>query len=490
MSRKVFVAGASVLAVVCAMTTTVTADYWDNFDDMVYKRTDPNGIGYDANDPYYTDPNYWTDPNVWDADNPDWTIHNLIGTSYGWGVGSDAVANKALRLAVVGYTIGPAPMGYIGTSVQTGDTDPNTSPCFWDDTTDHYLLTWCYYTNFPADPNNDKGRFFPLLHADTTYWWGISSALELDAQAGALDEYPHTWHAETQGIDFTKSTVAPYKTPFWNFERVWTDPNAGDPGSQFADPNDPTLYKPNDKAQPKWYRVSMNTWERTGLWILTQFTHDPNYASGDPNGKYLKQAIWHGGKFDWDGEYLLDRHFGQSWASGSKPGYDTGLQWYRSDGINIISIFSDINYQNGYPAEGAFDNIEARTGVFTNVGRALSLSIVNSNYGSVSVDPDLLDDPNHDANDISELRRYTDGTGIILVAEPIEGKSFNRWTIFDPNYPGDANFATFDSNTVLYVTMDDDKAIEAAFKCGSGMPPFVAMSLLALGLGVVIRRLT
>ncbi len=36
--------------------------------------------------------------------------------------------------------------------------------------------------------------------------------------------------------------------------------------------------------------------------------------------------------------------------------------------------------------------------------------------------------------------------------------------------------------------MDADWQIEAAFKCGGSVPPFIAMTLLALVLAVIIRR--
>ncbi|MBN1342963.1 MAG: hypothetical protein JXQ73_09805, partial [Phycisphaerae bacterium] len=143
----------------------------------------------------------------------------------------------------------------------------------------------------------------------------------------------------------------------------------------------------------------------------------------------------------------------------------------------------------GLLGESAFDNIEARTGVFDPDPVHLDLSIINSQYGTVTIDPDLADpnDPNT-AND--RLLRYTTGTEVVLVAEPVPSKSFNRWLVFDPNYPGDANYAAVeDSNLVLYLTMDEDKSVEASFKCGSSLPPLMLGGmLLALCTAVLIRR--
>ena len=100
----------------------------------------------------------------------------------------------------------------------------------------------------------------------------------------------------------------------------------------------------------------------------------------------------------------------------------------------------------------------------------------------------MPDDPNV-PTDPNELRRYTDGTEIVMVGTPAEGKLFRVWKIYDPNYPGDANYITEDSNTVLYLTMDGDYAIEAIFKCGSAeMLPPVGIVLVALTVGFVIRK--
>ncbi len=99
-------------------------------------------------------------------------------------------------------------------------------------------------------------------------------------------------------------------------------------------------------------------------------------------------------------------------------------------------------------------------------------------------DPNVMADPN-------ALRRYTDGTEIVLVGMPVEGKSFKQWKIYDPNHPGDSSYVSVDTNAVLYLTMDGDYEIEAIFKCGSGeMLPPIGMVLLVLAMGVVVRRLS
>ncbi|MBN1345598.1 MAG: hypothetical protein JXQ73_23090, partial [Phycisphaerae bacterium] len=369
----------SVLLSVVLAPSLVRADFYDDFRDGAYLRQDPNGIGYDANDPYYTDPNYWLDPNVWDIDNPDWSVMDLIGVSFSWNIGSDAIADKALRMAVQGYSVGPATLGVIATSPVCGDPDPNTSPIHWDDTADHYLLVWAYYTNAPADPNDDSGRITLFLHADTVAWTGISMSLALDNKAytGWADHQYWTHLIEVEGQNFVRVMTDPWNNPSWELTRVWIDTSGiqdsnyphSDPNRH--DPNDTTWYEPPESSnrisaldETKWYGQDIEQWERTGYWMLVQFQHDPNFASGDPNGKYLRGAIWHGDKYDWDGEWVVEGHFAGDWWHSEPDGHDNGIDWYYPEGVTAISIQSDDQWLNGLLGESAFDNIEARTGVF------------------------------------------------------------------------------------------------------------------------------
>jgi hypothetical protein len=105
------------------------------------------------------------------------------------------------------------------------------------------------------------------------------------------------------------------------------------------------------------------------------------------------------------------------------------------------------------------------------------------------VDP-ALPDPNDPNTRTDRVFRYTEGTEVVLTAMPVGGKGFKAWTIYDPNFPGDVGHATMDSNSVLYLTMDADWQIEVDFKCGSGLPPFIAAAVLALGVAVAVRRFT
>ncbi len=108
----------------------------------------------------------------------------------------------------------------------------------------------------------------------------------------------------------------------------------------------------------------------------------------------------------------------------------------------------------------------------TNIARyGLALTVNNPNYGSVLITPEPSD-PNDP--------RYFIGTPVTLTATPIEGKSFREWTIWDPNFPGDANHVVTDSNVTTTVVMWSDMQVDAAFKCGTGLESvFPLMTLVA-----------
>ncbi len=111
--------------------------------------------------------------------------------------------------------------------------------------------------------------------------------------------------------------------------------------------------------------------------------------------------------------------------------------------------------------------------------RELTLSVVNSAWGSVSLDPEP-DDPN-------ELR-YPFGTEVTLTAEPIEGRAFRHWEIKDPNHPDDANYNVLDANLAITLTMDVDHEVTAVFMCGSEAASVLPLAAMALGVAALLRR--
>ncbi len=112
---------------------------------------------------------------------------------------------------------------------------------------------------------------------------------------------------------------------------------------------------------------------------------------------------------------------------------------------------------------------------------ALDLAIVNPAWGTVELDPAPAD-PN--------APQYAAGTPVTLTADPIDGKGFKQWEIYDPNHPGDVNYAVIDSNLSVQIVMDEDKGIAAVFKCGSGVEPLLPIGAILAGVCIVTSRRT
>ncbi len=99
----------------------------------------------------------------------------------------------------------------------------------------------------------------------------------------------------------------------------------------------------------------------------------------------------------------------------------------------------------------------------------LSLSEVNGMWGITTVDPYLMG------------YNYQAGQEVTLTAIPEGGREFSHWVVYDPNHPGDANFAIHDANSpILTIVMMADREVEAVYACGSGID--MALPLLVLGL--------
>ncbi len=150
--------------------------------------------------------------------------------------------------------------------------------------------------------------------------------------------------------------------------------------------------------------------------------------------------------------------------------------------FNVRGIFDqedpDLPYDNNY-------RLWVKT--FAGFRFPLTVEVVNGPWGVVSVTPDA-NDPNlgEVAPDDANNPCYPGGTEVTLSADPIEGRTFGGWTIYDPNFPGDANYATEDTNAVLTIAMTDAQHVVATFKCGSGMGPMLPIVLLA---GVTLQLL-
>ncbi len=84
----------------------------------------------------------------------------------------------------------------------------------------------------------------------------------------------------------------------------------------------------------------------------------------------------------------------------------------------------------------------------------LTLTVENEDWGSVEVEPN---DPNY------APFTYPFGTEVTLTAAPVEGAGLGHWQVFDPNQPGDANYAAEDANNPLTIVMDADQQVAAVF---------------------------
>ena len=480
------------VGIVCVMAPgRAVADWWDNFSDL-NTYNDPNFATCDWTQIPNYDANYG-----WESDNPQWWFMPLISNpltaffdaNYG-----------AMRIWCEPHPFIPN-YAFAGMAPDDGVHDPNASVTFWDDTTNHYAITKVYYPgspNDPSDPNHDCGRSQIIMHGHPSGQQGF--CFEIDRHNCAYRKMDQSYHwAGHQFHTFHSNLQSGIGTNWRNLTRIWVDPNGikavNDPDPNNCDPNDTTWLEPPESNNritsldnTKWLGTDIDQWERDGFWLLMQFEIDPNYAPGDPNGKFIKGAIWNGDKYAWDGEWLLTGEMsGPYWSGGTDP-----LQFYFSEGRTAVASWSSdyVNWGNGFPVDVVYDDFEARKGMFDpNNPRQLDLTITNGHMGTINLNLDVPDptDPNTAA---ARLCRYTNGTEIVLIAEPLSGKSLKHWIIWDPNHPGDANYTSTDTNTVLYLTMDADWEVEAAFKCGGGsdlvMP--LGMVLLALFAGVVIRR--
>lgn len=215
--------------------------------------------------------------------------------------------------------------------------------------------------------------------------------------------------------------------------------------------------------------------EGAGFWMVCQFDGD-----GDPNHSWLRVAAWNGDKFDWDGAWDIERRIVAQW--------DPNNYGYWQEGGSGLSTLTSPYAGPNPDSDAKYDQIECRWGTFSNASHTLELTVKNAQMGMITIDPDLLDDPNNASSDPNmptdpnELRRYTDGTEIVLVAEPLAGKSFQSWKVYDPNHPGDDAYAVQDTNSTLYLTMGADWQVQARFKCGSSemlLPAGLVLLILA-----------
>jgi len=148
---------------------------------------------------------------------------------------------------------------------------------------------------------------------------------------------------------------------------------------------------------------------------------------------------------------------------------------------NQYRIFS--HWQGDVPDGNSTDNpvlirMEGNrhvTAIFTWPSYLLTLGTVNA-PGTINVEPYA---PNY---------VYPAGTELILNAVPAQGKYFDEWRIYDPNYPDDGNHAVSDSNNPIMIVMDADRTVVAVFKCSSDIGPMLPLMGVSLGGLALLRR--
>jgi hypothetical protein len=107
----------------------------------------------------------------------------------------------------------------------------------------------------------------------------------------------------------------------------------------------------------------------------------------------------------------------------------------------------------------------------------LTLTLNHESYGQVTVEPNLPG--------------YAPGTEVTLTAIPVEGREFDHWELYDPNYPGDPyHMIASDPNNPLTIVMNSDHQVLATFKCDSGRDAMLPLGIVGIaGALWLIRRL-
>ena len=243
------------------------------------------------------------------------------------------------------------------------------------------------------------------------------------------------------------------------------------------------------------YRV-INPWSETGsTWQCRDGHSDPNirvrwdsYLAGvpayqpgggdfDANTAYASAEVPPVGNWmTWDVTDLV-----KEWSAGTHDNFgliikdaneydDPNLDWTDSP----LAQFRSADYYS----DSFWPYLEIRLVDYT-----LSITEVHGDWGDVVLDPE--------PNDPNTPVTYPAYTRVTLEAQPIEGKSFKHWELYDPNFPGDANHASVDSNHSVTIVMDADREVTAVFKCGSGVDlalPLAGTMLALAGAGALRFR--
>jgi hypothetical protein len=178
-------------------------------------------------------------------------------------------------------------------------------------------------------------------------------------------------------------------------------------------------------------------------------------------------------------------------SDGIEPNTNVVLEriWITPTGTGSLTItlsnFTAVTTE-GDPNGAFFDTmtIDANQVSVTVNGPAyywLSRGMNRPDKGEIVIDP-APGDPN--------VPVYAVGTPVELTGDGTSANwNLEYWLIYDPNYPEDANHAfEDDANNPIVVVMDSDRAVDAYFRCGSGLAPLMALSVGILGVAWLVRR--
>jgi hypothetical protein len=105
----------------------------------------------------------------------------------------------------------------------------------------------------------------------------------------------------------------------------------------------------------------------------------------------------------------------------------------------------------------------------------LKLVVAAGSRGTIDIDPNQ---PLYEPNQV-----------ITLTATPNPGETFKNWRIYDPAHPGEAGYATIDSNHAITLVMATDRHVRATFECGSSSAlPLLGIACMLLCIMLRERR--
>ncbi len=310
---------------------------------------------------------------------------------------------------------------------------PSCSYIHLSDDEDEQWVSYAWHEPWvPLDPCSD----WPFEEvADPCKWgpgyWGTPTSLAFDANG-------------VPGIAFFPTHMDPLSRIWY----AWKDPGEWwDYGVAYSIP---TGMLPTEREAILAYRfdsnpgISFRAWVEDGgdaIWPLLYMWLDPNDPNDPVDPKFPCDGVWQVREVD------ARKVFGHA---------DKGE--YHSHAID----------PNGLPAIAYYDTTFdcLRYAVTADQPDTYTLTTWNEGqghgtWGSIEIDPNL--------------ERYPEGTVVTLTGIPSDGKRFAAWVIYDPRYPGDANYARQDSNNPLHLLIEYDREVGAAFACASGNPLLGAM---------------